>query len=130
MAFKTFQDPEVWKKAHALVLATYKLSRDFPKEELFGLTSQLRRAAVSVAANFAEGFKRRGKPDKLRFFNVAQASLEECRYYLILAQDLGYCRTDHLMADLEEVSRMLEGFMNAVSRSVPPPNPQQPSSDF
>ena len=88
MASKTFQDVEVWQRAHKWVLAVYRLTEGFPKQEMFGLTSQLRRAAISVPANFAEGFKKLGIPDKLRFYNIAQGSLEECRYYLILANDL------------------------------------------
>lgn len=90
VAAKSFEDVEIWQKAHGFVLGIYRLSETFPKAEIFGLTSQLRRAAVSISANFAEGFKKLGKADKLRFFNIAQGSLEECRYYLILARDLGY----------------------------------------
>lgn len=85
-----FEDLVVWQKAHQFVLKAYRLSKGFPRAEVFGLTSQFRRAAVSLAANIAEGFKKRGKADKLRFFNIAQDSLEECRYYLILARDLEY----------------------------------------
>ena len=85
-----FEDLVVWQKAHQFVLKAYRLSKGFPRAEVFGLTSQFRRAAVSIAANIAEGFKKRGKADKLRFFNIAQDSLEECRYYLILARDLEY----------------------------------------
>ena len=77
---KTFEDLKVWQKAHQLVIKIYRLSKGFPRDEMFGLTSQLRRAAVSVPANVAEGFKRVTVPDKLRFFNIAQASLEEVRY--------------------------------------------------
>jgi four helix bundle protein len=84
---------------------------------MFGLVSQLRRAAVSVPANFAEGFKKMGVSDKLRFYNIAQGSLEECRYYLILAKDLGYGETHELRADLEIVSRMLDGYMKAIRNS-------------
>ena len=87
---RMFQDLVVWRKAHELVLGVYKLTNSFPKSETYGLTAQFRRAAVSVPANIAEGFKRRGKADKARFLNIAQASLEESRYYLILAKDLGY----------------------------------------
>ncbi len=116
MAFETFQDTFVWQKAHRWVLAIYKMSEQFPKHEMFGLTSQLRRAAVSVPANFAEGFKKRSRPDKLRFYNIAQGSLEECRYYLILANDLGYANTQLQMKLLEEVSRMLQGYINSVTR--------------
>jgi four helix bundle protein len=88
---RRFQDLIVWQKAHQFVLATYRITGTFPRCEMYGLTSQLRRAAVSVPANIAEGFKKTGKADKSRFLNIAQASLEESRYYLLLAQDLGYC---------------------------------------
>jgi four helix bundle protein len=117
MAAKSFRDLEVFRKAHAWVLGVYRLTSQFPKEELFGLTSQLRRAAVSIPANIAEGFVKRGKADKLRFYNIAQGSLEECRYYLILSQDLGYGRTDELMDAIHEVSRMLEAYARAIASS-------------
>ncbi len=76
-AAKNFQDLLVWQKAHQLVLAVYRLTDAFPKHELFALTSQLRRAAVSVPANVAEGFRKRGLKDKIKFFNIAEGSLEE-----------------------------------------------------
>ena len=115
---KKFEDLVVWQKAHALVLAVYQASVDFPKTETYGLTSQLRRAAVSIPANIAEGFKKRGRADKLRFMNIAQGSLEEVRYYLILSRDLNYCTEGQLMALLEEVSRLLESYMRAFERSA------------
>jgi four helix bundle protein len=90
---KTFQDLLVWQKAHQLVLAIYRFSAGFPREEIYGITSQLRRAVVSVPANIAEGFKKKGKNDKARYMNIAQGSLEEVRYYLILVNDLGYGNT-------------------------------------
>ena len=103
-----FQDLEVWQKAHQLVLGVYQMTRTFPSEERFGLTSQLQRAAVSVPANIAEGFKRLGKAEKMRFYNIAEASLEEVKYYFILAKDLGYIQDNTtLLADAETVSRML-----------------------
>ena len=111
MRAKSFEDVEIWKKAHQFVLDVYRLTENFPKHELFGLTSQLRRAAVSIPANFAEGFKKTGKPDKVRFYNIAQGSLEECRYYLRLSNDLNYGRTDELRSNLEEVSKMLTSYM-------------------
>jgi len=86
---RSFLDLIVWQKAHQFVLAVYGYTRSFPKEEIYGLTSQLSRAAVSTPANIAEGFKKRSKSDKARFMNISQGSLEECRYYLILAKDLG-----------------------------------------
>lgn len=107
---KSFQDIVVWQKAHKWVLNIYTLTKTFPKEELFGLTSQLRRAAVSIPANIAEGFKRRGVTEKARFYNIAQASLEECRYYLILTKDLKFNYCEELERDLEEISKMLEKY--------------------
>ncbi len=86
---KTFQDLIVWQKAHAFALAIYQFTREFPKEETYSLTTQMRRAAVSIPANIAEGFKKTGKADKCRFMNISQGSLEESRYYLILSNDLG-----------------------------------------
>jgi four helix bundle protein len=114
---KTFRDLVVWQHSHQLTLAVYQLTAAFPKCEMFGLTSQLRRASVSVAANIAEGFKRRGRADKARFLNIAQASLEECRYYLILAQDLQYAETDPAMELLEEASKCLEGYTHRILNS-------------
>ena len=84
---------------------------------MYGLTSQFRRAAVSIPANIAEGFRRKGKPDKYRFMNIAQGSLEECRYYLILAGDLGYIKMDDLMNQLEEVSKLLSAYSKSVIKT-------------
>ena len=106
MTARSFEDVEIWKRAHAWVLKIYKFSENFPKHELFGLSSQLRRAAVSVPANFAEGFKKLSKADKLRFYNIAQVSLEECRYYFILARDLNYGEVTELQKDAEVISKM------------------------
>jgi len=97
-------------------LGIYRLSRAFPREEVFGLTAQLRRAAVSIAANIAEGFTRRSDTDKARFYDIAQGSLEECRYYLILCRDLGYPDSRALLAELQAVSRLLERYAAAVLR--------------
>jgi len=116
MKVKTFEDLVVWQKSHKFVLGTYKLTRVFPHEELFGLTSQIRRAAVSVPANITEGFKRKGRADKSRFLNISQASLEEVRYYLLLTNDLGYADTKHLMIALDEVTRILNSYMKSVER--------------
>lgn len=93
---KSFEDLIVWQKAHQFVLATYKFTSTFPKEEQYSLTSQFRRAAISVAANIAEGFKKRGEKDKGRFLNIAQGSLEECKYYSILSKDLEYGNSDQI----------------------------------
>ncbi len=115
MASKTFLDLAVWREAHRFVLDVYRITESFPKHELFGLTSQLRRAAVSIPANIAEGFKRRGNAEKVRFYNISQGSIEECRYYLILSNDLGYVSGASEMIDrLDTVGRMLWGYARAV----------------
>ncbi len=114
---KSFRDLIVWQKAHRLVLAVYKITDPFPRSELYGLTSQFRRAAVSIPANIAEGFKKKGKADKARFLNIAQGSLEESRYYLILARDLEYCDSSQILEQLEEVSKLLEAYSRAVRES-------------
>ena len=115
---RTFRDLQVWRKAHHFVLASYVYSAGFPKTETFGLVSQLRRASVSIPANIAEGFHRRGRADKARFMNIAEGSLEECRYCLILAQDLGYGDMAALANMLEEVSRMLSAYAAAIRASI------------
>ena len=111
---RSFQDLIVWQKAHRFVLSTYLFTESFPKHEQFGLSSQFRRAAVSIPTNIAEGFKKKGRADKGRFMNIAQGSLEECRYYLILAHDLGYGKTQELLLQIEEVSRVLESYTAAI----------------
>lgn len=107
---KGFQDLLVWQKAHQFVLSAYRYSSEFPKTEIYGLTSQFRRAAVSIPTNVAEGFNKRTKADKARFVNISQGSLEECRYYLILAKDLTYGDSQGLMSQLEEVSKLLNAY--------------------
>ena len=114
---RTFQDLIVWQKAHAFVLAIYKFTANFPKEEMYGLTSQLRRSAISISANIAEGFKRKTKADKARYFNISQGSLEESRYYLILAADLGYGDSSKILSLLQEVSKLLDSYSNSMLTS-------------
>jgi four helix bundle protein len=111
---RKFQDLVVWQKSHKLVLEIYKVTYSFPKDEIFGLTSQIRRAAVSVPANIVEGYKRRSKAEKVRFFNISQASLEEVRYYLILAEDLDYAKTEKISEQLDEVAGMLAAYINKI----------------
>lgn len=111
---KSFQDLVVWQKAHQFVLSVYNYSDYFPQKEIYGLTSQFRRAAISIAASIAEGFKKRGQGDEIRLMNTAQGSLEECRYYLVLAKDLGYGDNPELLPQLEEVGTMLEEYKATV----------------
>ncbi len=115
---QNFRDVLVWQKAHAFTLAVYQTTEVFPKHELFALTSQLRRAASSIPSNFVEGFRKRTKPDKIKFYNIAQGSADECLYQLILAHDLRYTDTTQLQADLEEVSRLLQGYINGLDRNT------------
>src|SRR6266508_4470445 len=114
---RTFLDLLVWQKAHRFVLEVYVLTAAFPKPETYGLSLQMRRAAVSIPANIAEGFRRRGKADKARFMNIAEGSVEECRYFLILVRDLGYGDTQKLSTALEEVSRLLGAYATAILAS-------------
>lgn len=116
---KSFRDLVVWQKAHEFVLGIYKLTASFPKAETYGLSIQMRRAGVSIAANIAEGFRKRGRQDKARFMNMAEGSIEESRYYLILTQDLGYGDTRALMETLVAVSRLLDAYSRAILASVP-----------
>ncbi|MBA3948416.1 MAG: four helix bundle protein [Acidobacteria bacterium] len=110
-----FDQVLAWQKAHALVLRIYAATRGFPREERFGLSSQMRRAAVSVPANIAEGYKRRGRADKIRCLNIAQASLEELRYYLILGRDLNYLEAyEEIHSELDEASRLLAGYIAGI----------------
>jgi four helix bundle protein len=117
VASRSFEELIVWQKAHKFVLAVYRYTDNFPQKEIYGLTSQFRRAAVSIPANIAEGYKKKSRTDKARFMNIAQGSLEECRYYLILARDLGYGDTSQLMPRLEEVSKLLEKYSAAILAS-------------
>ncbi|MEH2055952.1 MAG: four helix bundle protein [Nostoc sp.] len=124
-AAKIFQKLIVWQKAHQFILLFYPFTAHFPKSEIYGLTSQFRRAAISVLANIAvrgasrrEGFKKKGLADKGRFLNIAQGSLEECRYYLIVSNDLEYGDTSGLKLQLEEVSKLLTSYANSILLAV------------
>lgn len=117
MATQKFQELIVWQKAHQFVLGVYIYTKSFPKEEIYSLNSQFKRAAISIAANIAEGYKKKGKADKARYMNIAQGSLEECQYYLILSSDLGYGENNSLTNLLDEVSKMLESYMKKILSS-------------
>lgn len=113
MEIKTFRDLQVWQKAHQMVLQIYKIAQKFPKEEKFGMVSQLRKSASSIPTNIVEGHKRRGRKEYLYFLNTADGSLEETKYHLILARDLGYISDqefEKICDACDEIGRMLSGF--------------------
>jgi four helix bundle protein len=117
VTLNSFRDLQVWQEVHQLVLVVYRETKAFPRDEVYGLVSQMRRAAVSVPANIAEGFKRMGIPEKLRFYNIAEASLEELKYFVILSTDLGYLENGKTMLEgAETVSRMLYGPIQSTKR--------------
>ena len=118
---RTFRDLECWQNAHAFVKAVYQVTKHFPEDERFGLTSQFRRAAVSIAANICEGYKKLSKSDKLRFINIAQGSLEECRYYIILSYDIAYIDRsthDRLEYLINGASWKLNGYAEGINRNA------------
>ena len=112
---KSFRDLLVWEKAHQLTLGVYRATKSFPKEEIYVLTSQLRRCSISVAANIAEGFKKKSSLDKMRILNIAQGSLSETEYFLILSQDLAYGEMTELMTRADEVGKLLESYIRAIN---------------
>ncbi|MBR4601935.1 MAG: four helix bundle protein [Prevotella sp.] len=114
---RNFEDIIAWKNAHSLVILVYRITKTFPDYERFGLCSQFQRAAVSIPANIAEGYKKLSKADKLRFFNISQGSIEECRYYCILSRDLGYINEQvytQLLQKILDTSYMLNSYIKGV----------------
>lgn len=117
---RSFIDLDCWQKAHEFVKAVYSVTQTFPDEERYGLTSQFRKAAASIAANICEGYRKLSRADKLRFLNIAQGSLEECRYYIILAHDIHYIDHDsykQLEFLINGASWKLNGYAEAISQN-------------
>ncbi|MCR4658860.1 MAG: four helix bundle protein [Bacteroidales bacterium] len=113
-----FKEVIAWQKAHAFVVEVYRTTSNFPQYERFGLCSQFQRAAVSIAANIAEGYRRDGIKDKLHFLNISLGSLEECRYYLLLSRDLEYINEEQyqkLNTSIEDTSRMLNKYYKGIA---------------
>lgn len=124
-ASKSFEDLLVWQKAHGLVLEVYKVTESYPKDEIYGLTLQFRNSIRSVPANIAEGYKKTSKLDKLRFFNIAQGSLEESRYYVILSKDLGYIDEvvfNSWILQIIDISQLLNSYYDSIKKSIVPKN--------
>ena len=114
---QSFKDIYAWQRAHAFVLNVYHETKSFPDYERFGLSSQFQRSAVSIATNIAEGYRKDGMSDKLRFLNIAQGSLEECRYYILLSYDLNYISLDtynNMNASIEETSKLLNAYYRGI----------------
>ncbi|MCS2311000.1 four helix bundle protein [Phocaeicola vulgatus] len=124
MKSQSFEQLIVWQKAHSYVLAIYKITKQYPKEELFCLVNQMRRAATSITANIAEGYAKISSKDKLRFYNISQGSLEETRNFIILSKDLGYITLqdkEQLGIQAAEISRLLNAYCIALLKNVSPP---------
>jgi len=114
---KSYKELKVWQKAYNLCIEIYKITRTFPKEELYGLTSQMRRSAVSVPSNIAEGYGRKTTPEYLRSLYIAYGSSCELETQILLSGDLGLMKAEalnKLQADLGEVERMLKALIKAV----------------
>ena len=111
---KTYKDLQVWIYAHDLVMEVYALTKLFPDDERFGLTSQLRRASVSVPSNIAEGFSRWGSAEKVRFYNIAEASLAETDYQLYLAGELGYADTNQAQLLGKKLKGLLTNYIKSI----------------
>ncbi|WP_308232219.1 four helix bundle protein [Prevotella sp.] len=113
----SFKEIKAWQFAHSFVLQVYSITRSFPEYEKFGLCSQFQRAAVSIPANIAEGYKKMGEADKLRFMNIAQGSLEESRYYIILSKDLGYIN-ESVFVEMESLINKTSWYLNAYCKGI------------
>jgi len=114
---KDFRQLKVWEKSHQLALAVYKATKDFPKEELYGLTSQIPRSSMSIPTNIAEGCGRNTDKEFARFLQIAMGSASETEYQLILARDLGFLSQDSygaLQNEVEEVKRMLASLLKTL----------------
>ncbi|GHV16428.1 hypothetical protein FACS1894179_11300 [Bacteroidia bacterium] len=115
-----YKNLKVWEKAHSLTLGIYRITTSFPREEIYSLTSQLRRSVVSIPANIAEGAGRNTKSDFAQFLNIALGSLNESLYYLLLARDLNYISNeeyDKLDREADELKAMLISLINTIRKS-------------
>lgn len=118
---RNYRDLQVWSKAYALALELYKISRTFPKDELYGLTSQLRRAAISIGANLAEGCGRRGNSEMARFVKIALGSASELDHHLLMSRDLGFMKSEDYQRCAKEltfVRKMLSALLDTIEDEI------------
>ena len=118
---RNFSELEVWKKAHLFTICIYTITKGFPKDERFGLTDQIRRAASSIGANIAEGFGRYHSNDKIRFFYNSRGSISECMNHLYLAKGLGYLDekvAGELLGEMDQVKMMLNGLIRSLRNTT------------
>jgi four helix bundle protein len=122
LKIKSFTDLRTWQESHKLVLVIYKSTRTFPREEIFGLTSQLRRAGVSITSNIAEGFSRRSYKEKIQFYHIALGSLTEVQNQILVARDIGYIAKEvfqELANQTVEISKLINGLIKSASLARP-----------
>jgi four helix bundle protein len=116
---KNFYDLEAWKKGHKLTLEIYRITKEFPREEIYGIISQLRRAASSITANIAEGFARYHFNDKIRFYYNSRGSIAEVQNFLLLARDLSYINSDvcdELNNKCDEAGKLINGLIKSIEK--------------
>jgi len=114
----SFKDLDCWKQAHSLVIDIYKISSDFPRSEIFGLTSQLRRASVSITSNIAEGFGRQGYREKLQFFYLSRGSLIELENQILISKDVGYITDEKQYDDICDKIVRVQQLLNGIIKST------------
>ena len=118
---RSFTDLDTWKKGHQFVLGIYKITKGFPKHEIYGLTSQLRRSAVSITANVAEGFNRFSFKDKNRFYYNARGSISESQNHILIARDIGYIdnsTSQELFTQASNIQQILNGLIRATESKI------------
>lgn len=123
---QSFKDLVVWQKGHSLVLFVYEITKGFPQEEIFGLSNQMRRSAVSITSNIAEGFSRNSYKEKIQFYAVALGSLTELQNQLFIAKDVGYMSDGSFQeaANLtEEIHKMINGLLKSSKKFLDGPTP-------
>ncbi|EKD91065.1 MAG: hypothetical protein ACD_30C00049G0033 [uncultured bacterium] len=120
---ETFTDLNVWKEGHKLVILIYKITKNFPKEETYSITDQMRRAAASITANIAEGFGRQGYKEKVQFYYLSKGSLSELKNFILIAKDVGYLNNEAMMNLADQaniVDKLLQGFIKKSKTFINP----------